>query len=632
MKKLTLILTLSILLSPVYAKWANIADAPTKNSYHTETNINPDGTYETIAEITKEILTESGRSPGSSTTLYYNGDSEKIEVLEAKTIFQGKTYPLDKNLIEDKPLASPHEGFDQKRQIMLAFPKAEVGAKLYTKYKLTLQKPPLDNAYFDMLSFGYASFDADIKIKIGSKLPLHTLVNDPEKHLKVTKKKIKDLCQIEITLKKPIYKAITNESYPFIINPKNLTWVAISSINKWEDLAAKYGDLVTKVLAQELPKDFVAILEQAKLKTNDFDKINTVTSLLNDKIRYMGDWRSVQGRYIPRDLDKISKTQIGDCKDFAASTAAILSKLGYKAEIVAVERGLDQPSLPILPSIFAFNHAMVKVTNNTGIVYWIDPTNFESMADGIFPDIANKMALILDPKNPGYEQIPAVNPKRAETTLKRKFVILDNTKIIESGDLVLKNETTLGLTGAALKVSDERIKNVIYYALADYSNLDEKNKKGMNLPKLNSRIVKDIPVSYSFERENDIIPTNIGPALKLTYEGPIAKIYNISQDNVADALINTSPASETRQTIIKNIAVKNIESLNKEIKTPWIDVKRACKINNNHDLQIDDTIILYKNLILKEDFKKPSFIALKNWLKNNFKDTIIVFEAVKSKN
>jgi hypothetical protein len=40
---------------------------------------------------------------------------------------------------------------------------------------------------------------------------------------------------------------------------------------------------------------------------------------------------------------------------------------------------------------------MVKVTNKKGIVNWIDPTNFDSMADGIFPDIANKMVLILDP-------------------------------------------------------------------------------------------------------------------------------------------------------------------------------------------------------------------------------------------
>ncbi|MDR1057513.1 MAG: DUF3857 domain-containing protein [Coxiellaceae bacterium] len=617
-----------ILLNPVYAKWANITDAPTKTSLREEIFINADGTYKTITEINKEILTETGRSPGFGTTLYYNGDSEKIEILEAKTIYKGREYFLDKNSIEDKPLASPPEGFDQKKQILLAFPKTEVGAKLYVKYKFDLNKPPLENSYAAMFNFGYLDLDTNAQIKIHSKLPLNILVNDPEHHLKITQTKTKDIHHIEIVLKKPIYKVATNELGPFIINPKHLTWVSISNLNKWEDLVAKYGKLIAKVFTQKLPHDFVIILEKAKRKTNDIDRINTVTSLLNDKIRYMGDWRSVSGRFVPRDLDKISKTQIGDCKDFAASTAAILTKLGYKAQIIAVARGIAQVSLPILPNIYAFNHAMVKVTNKKGTVYWIDPTNFESMADGIFPDIANKMVLILDPNNPGYEQIPPINPHRAKTHLTRSFEILNNNKIIETGNLTLTNEATLGLIGAALKVSDEMIKNEIFYTLADRTILDERNKKKMQLPKLNSRVVKDIVLAYSFERENDILLTNIGPALKLTYTGPISTIYNISQDNVADTLIDSSPYTSIRQTIIKNVGIKNIESLNKEIKTPWIYVKRSCSLNQNDNLQIDDIITVHQNLIPKEDFRKQEFITLKNWLKTNFKDIILVFEPI----
>jgi hypothetical protein len=627
MKKLILSMFLwMVFLIPVDAKWANVADAPMKNSSIEEIFVNADGTYEATVESKREILNEVGRYPGSNIILHYNGDSEKIAILAAKTIYKGQEYFLDQDSIEDKPLASSPQGFDQKRQVLLAFPKAEVGATLYIKYKFIVKKPSLENFYAATFNFGDGDLDTNSLITIHSKIPLNILVNDPEHSLEVTRTKTEDMNHLVISLKKPIYKVVTNEVAPFIVDPKLLTWVSISSLNRWEDLAIKYGKLFDKVFTQKLPSNFVAILEKAKLKTSDFDKINTVTSLLNDKIRYLGDWRSVSGRLVPRDLDKVSETQVGDCKDFAAATAAILSRLGYNVQVVAVARGMLQVSPPILPGINAFNHAIVKVTNKDGKIYWIDPTNFESMSNGIFFDIADKMALILDPNNPGYEKIPAVNSASAATHLIRSFEVQSNNKIIEKGTLVLNNEETLGLTGSALKVSNETIKNAIFFSLAGGATLNEKNKLEMKLPELNSRIVKNLVIDYIFERENDVLLTNMGPAIKLTYFGAIPKLCNISQDNIADALIGNSPSTLTRRTIIKNININNVTSLNKELKTPWIYVRRSSKFNAKNELQIDDTIILYQYLISKDDFKKSEFINLKNWLKTNFKDIILVFE------
>src|SRR3989304_895624 len=96
----------AIILTPAQAKWATPADAVTKNSYAKEITINSNGTYEMTVEAKKEILTELGRDMAANITLYYTGDSEKIEILNAETVYKGKKYPLDKNLIEDKPLAS----------------------------------------------------------------------------------------------------------------------------------------------------------------------------------------------------------------------------------------------------------------------------------------------------------------------------------------------------------------------------------------------------------------------------------------------------------------------------------------------------------------------------------------------
>lgn len=619
-----------VLFGAVNAKWAPLADAPTQNSYNQEVTVNSDGTVIATEEISKVILTEIGRSQEANVILYYNSDSEEVKLLEAKVIHGGKEYKLDKNLIEDKPLASSYEGFDQSRQILLAFPKTEIGAKIYVRCKFILKKPPLDNFYARIFFFGDRRLTVSERIKINSKLPLHVLVNDPEHYLSVTNNKKNGVSSLEIVLNRPIYKAITNESGQTILNPKKLPWVSVSSLSKWEDFAAKYAELVAKVFTQKLPKDFISILEAAKKKTNDIDKINTVTSLLNDKIKYMGDWRSVSGRLVPSDLDKISKTQLGDCKDFSAVTAAILTQLGFRAQIVATMRGVSNLSLDILPSFQAINHAMVKVTSKQGKVYWVDPTNFESMADGIFPDIAGKMAVILDAKQPRYEKIPEVSSLRAGVNLKRRLEILGNNVILESGDLLLRNECALGLIGSALKVSDDAIRDSVFRALVGGASIEERNKKSLRLPKLNSRVVKDISFDYSLEREHEILQTNVGPALRLTYTGAIPKIYDISTDDVADVLIEESPITLTRQTIIKNVVAKNIGLLNKEIKTPWLSLKRTCSSGPNHDLQINEISTLHKNLIPSEDFKKPEFIALKKWLKDNFKDVIMVFESFES--
>jgi len=452
-------------------------------------------------------------------------------------------------------------------------------------------------------------------------LPLYILTNDPKHSLKIIEKKHNGLYKLNIILTKPVYNSAIDEPEPIIIDHKYFTWVSVSSLNSWKEFAAKRGSEWTELFRQKLPNSFKRILAIAKKKKNEVEKINTVTSLLNDKIRYMGDWRTIKGRFTPRTLDEIDRSQFGDCKDFSAAVAAILSKLGFKAQIALVMRGMN--SLHIMPGFQAFNHAIVKVTGKKGNVYWVDPTNFESMADGLFPDIANKMALILDPKLPGYEKIPEINHKRAFVNLKREWNLVGGGKIIEKGEIIYKNESTLGLIGASLLISDDLIKNAIFKFLAN-KNLEQKSKNYIKLPKLNSRVVKDITINYGFERKNQVRSTNVGPALMMTYEEPISTICDISQNYVSDIMIYEFPMTFKRQTVIKNIYAQNIESLNKEIRTPWIYVKRKCNMNNEHDLQIDDTVIVYKNLIPREDLRKPEFLRLKDWLEKNFKDVIIV--------
>jgi len=616
-----LILILSV---TTQAKWATSEDASIKISYDQQITINKDGTSQEIREIKFKILKEPGRDIAANYTIKYNGNSEKIKIITAKTIYKDKEYKLDNKLLEDKPLASAHDGFDQTRQVLLAFPKAEIGADIYLKYHIITTEVPLSNFYASIFDFGNNALTDKAHVKLQSKIPLYLLINDPKQMLAINKdNKDGKIFNLEINLKKPFYQAVINEPRFGILNNKYLTWVSVSSLNKWEDLGSRFSESYKKVFTQNLPEDFTKIANEAAKKATDIEKINTVTSMLSDKIQYMGDWRTVHGQFVSRDLAKISQTQLGDCKDFAAATAAILHSIGFKTQMAMIRRGEKSFYPESLPDIAAFNHAFVKVTAKNGKVYWLDPTNFQSMAGNVFPDIANKQALVIDKVAPKYEKVSNIDFNKAKTILLRQIEVLKNNKIIETGDIVLQNESAYELAGATLQVSEVTIKDALYNSLSD-SFLEEKNKKYLKLPNLKSRIVKDIALNYQFTQNDRIIKTNLGQAIKITYKW-LNNFFAISPDCVTDVFVFEHPAAYKRQTVIKNVNVKNIKSLNKQINTPWLFVERKCFINKNNHAQIDDTIIVYKNLITNQELKTPEFIALKEALIKNFKDVAIVF-------
>lgn len=409
-------------------RWSNYEDAPVEIKFcNTSITINQDGTSEQIAEMHAKILKESGRSQFSHYRLSYNNYSAQISILEAKTVYNGQEYVVSKDMIEDKPLASFGQGFDQLNQITISFPKVELGAEIYLKYKLVKTKVPVDNFYGTTFFYGTDGYLQADHTKINSKLPLNIKVNDPKGVLKVITDAESDFHSAEIILEKPVYNQLTNEPGQGILNIKHSTWVSLSSLTKWQDLVKQLAPGYSKIINQPLPTIFMNIAASALDKNTDEEKITFVTSSLAEKIQYMGDWRTVSGQYFPRDLEKIATSQIGDCKDFSASTAAILQKLGFKVQPILVMRGITNFSNPdALPNVGNFNHVMLKVANKNGKIYWIDPTNFVSMAQGIFPDVAGKLALVLDLQQAGYTKIPEIAYHNSQAIIHNECVIRNN--------------------------------------------------------------------------------------------------------------------------------------------------------------------------------------------------------------
>jgi hypothetical protein len=606
-----------------YARWATRDDAPFETEFVNATQkINKDGTYEEVVELQRAVLKESGREEAAKHIMTYNGDCSKLTILEAKTIYQGKEYPVKKNMIEDKPLASDKQGFDESRQVFIGFPKTEIGAKIYLKYKLVVSKVSLQNAFSDVLDFGNNSYDAHANIKIQSALPLNIKVNDPGKVLKVQTDKEKNFNNVEITLTKPVYHAVVNEAAG-TIDPQYLTWVSLSSLEKREDIANLLSKDYERVLSQPLPPVFLDIVKAAAAKKDQREQINTITSLLSEKIQYLGDWRSIAGRVIPRDLNTIATSQVGDCKDMAASTVAMLRQLGYKADVALVHRGVDLlHEVQTLPSTSEFDHAMVKVTGSDGKTSWIDPTNFVSMAGGIFPDIANRMALVLNIDKPTYEKIPNITYEQAQISIEQELRMKKDNVLEHKSRLTLKGESAIDFTGVTLQASTKTVEDEIYKTMSG-SYLNDRNKKEIQLPDLSSRVVKDLNIKLSYDKEDATYNTNLGQAYRIKANW-LDKFIETTDDQVSDVQLGY-PVTLSKRILLKDIKVKNINSLDYKINTPWVQAMRQCKALGN-DIEITETVNITKSYIPNKDLKTEQYLKLKADLEKYFKNVAVIFD------
>ncbi|WP_019236625.1 DUF3857 domain-containing protein [Wolbachia pipientis] len=606
--------------STAEARWSKYEDASVEVKFsNVNINVNRDGTYETEVELQAKILKESGRDRFSLYSLVYNDDSADFTVLEAKTTYNGEEYIVTEDMMEDKPLASPSKGFDQLRQVTISFPKIEIGTEVYLRYKQVNKKVPVDNFYGLSFSY-YGDYLQAENTKINSELPLEIKVNDPRSVLEIAEEKKDDVHSISIALKRAVYENTTNEPHNGILNIKHNTWVSLSSLSEWEDLAKKLAPGYHSVINQPLPATFEAIAEFAANESTDEEKINAVTSLLNEKVQYMGDWRTVSGKFFPRDLEKIADSQVGDCKDFSASTAAILQKLGYKVQPILVMRGTTSTSNPeALPNMGNFNHVMLKVTNRDGKIYWIDPTNTVSMAQGIFPDIADRNALVLDSEEADYIKIPAVQGENSKVISHSELTIEDNV-VNEYGQLTVQGEAALGLTGVGLYYSNEQLRDSVFRMISGVY-LDEEEKKFLELPDLTLRNVEDLTIKYEFQQKNKIFKTNLGPALNLG-DNWLNDVVNTASDQVSDLFIGVPKTKESHM-IIKDIKIKNCENLNFEINSSWLYVNRFCKYQND-GTEFSNLITIKKSFITNEELKTAEYKNLKSELENNFSRASII--------
>lgn len=608
---------------PANARWAQKGEAHTKCLHKTVVfKVNKDGTWTCETDIQLEVLTEAGRQGLSTQTVCYDATRNKFEILEASTTNNGETCSVPQSRMEDKPLASDPMGLRQQRQILIPFERVAVGSIIHLKTKEHFFKPDFEKYFSVCLNFNNTYFAKEANVVVESELPLFLKVNDPRDNLEIRESKDKSKYTLHVRLKKPIFEQLVAEPDHFFGEADLFTCVFVSTESDFKRLAKMEAAFYQPTLKAALPAELEEIRKSASNIENETDCLDMIVSALINKITYLGNWNIAEGHLTPRSLETVVKSGSGDCKEYASALTAILNRLGkgYDAKIALVERGdvyLAEDTFPAYKR--RFDHAIVKVIAPSGKIYWVDPTNNVSMASCIFPDIADRPALVLDPENPTYERTPPIDYQRAQTKLEQTIAVKDNAYVEFAGSLCHEGEIAKNFTEALIMHPHSLLKENIIEKLCES---EDPVDPVITLPECKSRQVKSLITKFSFGDSQIMTRTNLGDAFPL--KGNWYWPYVSTSEKHEGTLYVGHPQTIIRTRTFKNVTAKNLTELAFSVQTPWLNAKRELVVTKD-GVVVTETIEQLKSVISAKDLKSKEFAALKNTLRKYCDGVAIVF-------
>ncbi len=627
-----ILLTLTLALSgtAAHARWAQDEDAASEVEFqNVDTEVREDGTYETVVETQVKLLKESARTELGTQLFSYNSNTTEFKVLAARTQVDGKQIAVDSSKIEDKPRASSQQGFDQMNQVMIAFPEVKIGASVYTKVRLRVKEASFPGFFSAEYSYGVPVREKAGRVRIRSAIPLAVDRNDPSQVLAIEEVKKGATQEITITLKEPVYRVAVDEQAA-ALNPSKFPWVSVSTARDITEIMKPVTASYQKILEQPLPPRFEAIRAKAATQARLVDKLNTITSELASQVSYLGDWRTNAGKYIPRDLAAIAETQYGDCKDYSASTASILRKLGYRAEIALVHRSnvYNRPGRArVLPS--DFNHAIVWFRDGERD-YWIDPTNFVSFAQGMFRDIAGRPALVTRGEAPLLTETPRTRPEDARVNVTKILSFGEpnspegrDRRFVE-GQLRLEGVSATGYTGAALTHSRRSLDLDLTRYFVDPNLLIDWKTADYDLT---SRVVRDLDFKVFATIRDTPIRTSAGHAY---YLGAMDSVTGILLTKTADRVSDLqtgSPFTYRITTELRDVKLVGRKSLDCEIESPWLSAKRRLKLIPR-GVRIEEQAIVRGETIPEAELRSLAFAQMQEKLRNCLGQAALIYERI----
>lgn len=607
-----------LLVAPTgHARWLEPSEADYSiESMTRKTQIDSEARFTQTVQIHLKIMNETGRGLGTLNYPYNPQDSE-LRILKAEIRNGEKTTRVSPQQIVDQPIRMAEQGFDDVRQVSIAFPQVQVGSELRYEMASKALRPPVEGHFSEKVLFGDGNLSRETTLEWISSRPLFVAVNDPTGALEIKQDQQGGRYRCIARLKKPVIHQIFDEPLSQVSDAR-VTWVIVSTAPDHATLFSGMAQAYEKVIHEPWPSALDSLRKQLKDGPADLSKLERVLATVSEKIRYMGDWRGVNGRLIPRPLQQIAETQSGDCKDMAVLTTRLLRDLGYQAHTALVTRGSWAPTLADVPYAGGFNHAIVHVLFD-GKDLWLDPTNFQSFPQGVFEDIIERPALIMDPSRPFLKKIQATPPHLSTASVHHHFHLTPQKTVVRRIELRNAGSMALPETGALLRISKSQFEdNVIatMFLRADLLRFQ------MSPTDLNDRIVK--PVSMQIESESRLrtLDTSMGPALELASPDKIQNLLDALRTQRESDVYLGVPFEGEDIGDYDNIQIKGTGLKNCQVDSPWISY--SLKISSR-PLRVTRRLEVRRPLIPAEETKKSEFAEFVQKLKDCGRAKLMIF-------
>ncbi|WP_162291253.1 DUF3857 domain-containing protein [Vogesella sp. LIG4] len=381
------------------------------------------------------ILREAGRDKNGTQTLWYEPD-DKLEVREAYTLQPDGRRINVATRDQQRGNAADDNGFNNYQFLKLAFPEVKVGSKLVLHLRRfsPVIKP------FGLLAKRFVFDDDDLRYdrmsyEVSAGQQLFWRVNDPQQ--KLDAQADQNGRHLRIQLRAPLYLGITEAGDRLKLrNPLQFDVSTVADAREAERPAAQ---AIARLLAAPLPP----LAQQAVRAASGQPWQQQVAQLLedvNDRIRYMGDWRVSENGVIPFPLADIERRGFGDCKDMALTLTAMLRAVGLDASVAFVRSDWDNRP-PLLVTWGYFNHAIVRLKVE-GVSYWLDPTSKVNALGSTSILLQDRVAFVLGAEGAVQpETIPANPPPARFEEQVQDFTSLDGKRWRMSGSNVLHGQT-----------------------------------------------------------------------------------------------------------------------------------------------------------------------------------------------
>lgn len=337
------------------------------------------------------ILQDAGRDLFGSQVIHA-GEQDTLDILEAYTLQPDGTR-LDVSPRDMQAVKNPSQnGFNGDRSITIAYPKVGINSQLVLKYRLQAPRraPFTALSYNDSLPAMPVRID-NFDLTIYADTPLYVRQNNfTEQQFAVQASDSGKT--MRLTLREPIYRYPDEKHARLAL--RQTPQYEISTAPTPEVFLAPWGEKVAQRMTAPLPEKARKQVDQVK----GLPVIEQMARLLEDvnqRIRYMGDWRETINGFVPFPLDEIEQRGFGDCKDMAITLAAMLRAAGLDARIALVRADLDNTPFLLTPLNYV-NHAIVavKVDDQT---YWLDPTQPYNTLGTLPATLQDRPAFVLAP-------------------------------------------------------------------------------------------------------------------------------------------------------------------------------------------------------------------------------------------